>query len=71
MKLTVKLNSVTYAMKAGALLRSRNIKSSVIKNPRPGKGEGCGYLLIINNASESVLDFLTENGVDIKEAVWG
>lgn len=71
MKLTIKLNSVTYAMKAGALLRSKNIKSSVIKNPRPKKGEGCGYLLIVNNASEGVLTYLIDNGVEIKEAVWG
>lgn len=71
MKLTVKLNSVTYAMKAGALLRSKNIKSNVIKNPRPKKGEGCGYLLIVNNASEGVLTYLIDNGVEIKEAVWG
>lgn len=70
MKLTIKLNSVTYALKANALLRNRNIKSEIKKNPKPRHGEGCGYLLKIRNADESILDYLNENGVDIVEAVW-
>ena len=71
MKLSIKLNSVTYAMKASSLLKNRNIKSEIIKNPRPKKGEGCGYVVKINNASEDLLNYLKANGVEIKEAVWG
>lgn len=70
MKLTIKLNSVTYALKANALLRSRNIKSEIKKNPKPRHGEGCGYLLNVRTADESILDYLRENGVEIIEAVW-
>ncbi len=70
MKLIIKLNSVTYAMKASSLLKNINIKSEILKNPRPKKGEGCGYILKINNASNEALNYLKENGVEIKEAVW-
>ncbi len=70
MKLILKLNSVTYAMKASSLLKNKNIKSEILKNPRPKKGEGCGYILKINGASGETLEYLKENGVEIKEAVW-
>lgn len=70
MKLIVKLNSVTYALKANTVLQRKNIKSVVKKNPNPKKGEGCGYLLIVPNAPNNTVEFLKENGVDIKEAVW-
>ena len=40
MKLIIKLNSVTYALKAKEALRKNGISSKISKNPNPKKGEG-------------------------------
>lgn len=68
-KLIIKLSSVTYAFKARELLNRKNIKSTVMKNPKPSKGEGCGYILIVENAKEDVIGYLKENKIAYKEAV--
>lgn len=57
-------------MKAESLLKNINFKSDLSKNPRPEKGEGCGYVLKISNADNDILKYLKDNGVIIKEAVW-
>ncbi len=71
MKLTVKLTSVTYAIKARDVLRRQGIKATFRKNPKPENGEGCGYVLTVSNAPENTLQILTFNGIDIKESQWG
>lgn len=70
MKLIIKLTSVTYAIKARDILKSKGIKSIVQKNPNPDKGEGCGYILVVQNAPEDTVNTLKFYGIDIKEAVW-
>lgn len=70
MKLIVKLNSVTYALKANTVLQRNNIKSVVQKNPNPKKGEGCGYILTVQNAPANTLEILKDNGVVVVEAEW-
>jgi hypothetical protein len=70
MKLIIKLNSVTYALKAKEVLRKYNISSKISKNPNPKKGEGCGYILSVNNASENVLKILEKHKVETVDAKW-
>lgn len=69
-RLKIKLNSVTYAMKAKDILKSKGIESIVRKNPKPKSGEGCGYTLVVKSAPENTVDILRFNGVEVIEAVW-
>lgn len=70
MKLIIKLNSVTYALKAKEVLRKNGISSKISKNPNPKKGEGCGYILSVNNASKNVLRILETNRVETVDVQW-
>ncbi|MBR0541431.1 MAG: DUF3343 domain-containing protein [Clostridia bacterium] len=70
MKLIIKLNSVTYALKAKEALRKNGISSKIYKNPNPKKGEGCGYILSVNNANKNVLRILETNRVETVDVQW-
>lgn len=70
MNLEIKLSSVTYALKARELLLRRNVKSKIIKNPSPKKGEGCGYVLSVYNPPFDVKGYLELNNIAVKDAVY-
>ena len=70
MNLELKLSSVTYALKARELLLRRNVKSKIIKNPSPKKGEGCGYVLTVYNPPFDVKGYLELNNIVVKDAVY-
>lgn len=70
MKMIIKLNSVTYALKAKEVLKKYNISSKISKNPNPKKGEGCGYILSVNNANKNVLKILEMNKVETVDVQW-
>lgn len=70
MNLEIKLSSVTYAFKARELLIKRNVKSKIIKNPSPKKGEGCGYVLTVYNPAFDVKSYLELNNIAVKDAVY-
>ena len=40
------------------------------KTPNPSKGEGCGYSLVVPNATESVIGVLRLSGIEILETQW-
>lgn len=70
MKLILKFNSVTYALKAQNVLRRKRIKHELSKNPNPGKGEGCGYIITIKNAPKNTESMLSSENISYKEAQW-
>ena len=70
MKLVIKFNSITYALKAREVLKKYNISSRLTKNPSPKKGEGCGYILSVNNANKNVLKMLEMHKVETVDAQW-
>ena len=69
-RLIIKVGSVTFALKARDILSARNIRSFVRKPPNPSKGEGCGYSLVVPNATESVIGVLRLSGIEILETQW-
>ena len=69
-RLIIKVGSVTFALKARDILSARNIRSFVRKTPNPSKGEGCGYSLVVPNATESVIGVLRLSGIEILETQW-
>lgn len=69
-KLIVKVGSVTFALKAKDILQNRGIKSQIKKTSNPSKGEGCGYSVIVPDASDSVIGILRLSGIEILDTVW-
>ena len=67
--LIIKLNSITYAVKARELIKKRNYKAIIRKNPNPKKGEGCGYEITVPGADESLVTYLEMNRIPVIEAV--
>lgn len=61
----IKVNSVTLAMKGRDLLLKNGYKAYLTRNPAPGKGEGCGYLIYVNNLDKRCFRILTNNGIKV------
>ena len=70
MKLILKFNSVTYALKAQNVLKAKHIKHVLGKNPNPKKGDGCGYIITVYNANRQTAAYLDSKNLGYKEAVW-
>ena len=58
-----RVSSVTYAVKGRDALIRNGYRAEVVKNPHPSRGDGCGYLLRVENADVRCLDILRRNGV--------
>ena len=65
----VKVSSVTLAMKGRDLLLKNGYKAYLTRNPKPEKGEGCGYLIYINNPDKRCFQILQNNGIKVIELV--
>ena len=50
--------------------KTKSKKTKVRKTPNPSKGEGCGYSLVVPNATESVIGVLRLSGIEILETQW-
>lgn len=70
MNLIVKLSSVTYALKARDILKTKGVRSTVEKNPKPKAKEGCSYILYVFNAPRNTVSVLELHGIPVTEAVW-
>jgi len=66
-KTVIKFTSVTYALKAKETLRNYNIKSTVAKNPKPEKGEGCGYVLTLDGTGAEAVRILESKKIPLKD----
>lgn len=61
----IMVQSVTYAMKAKALLRNSGIYADITKTSKHSAQKGCGYSLIINKDFDRAVKILKENGIKI------
>lgn len=68
--LSIKMSSVTYALKAKKILSEHGIQAVVQKNPHPKKNEGCGYLLFISNTKTDVVEILRQAHIPFQEVLW-
>ncbi len=68
--LSIKISSVTYALKAKSVLAQKGIQSAVKKHTHPLKNEGCGYSLFVPHAQEDVLHILEEAHIPFGETLW-
>lgn len=65
----IKVNSVTLAMKGKEILQKNGYKAYLTRNPTPKKGEGCGYLIYVNNLDKRCFQILNNNGIKVIETV--
>ncbi len=59
----IKVGSVTFAMKGRDLLIKNGYKAYLARNPHPDSGEGCGYVIYVNNMDSRCLKILHSGGV--------
>lgn len=61
----LKVASVTHAVKGRELLIKNGFNAYIIRNPRPKKGEGCGYVIFINNYDIRCSELLIKAGIKV------
>lgn len=66
MKRLIGMTSITYAVKAQKLLKSKGVQVKIIPTPK-NVGSGCGYSLETNEDTSLILRILSENGIKYKE----
>ncbi|MDO5125539.1 MAG: DUF3343 domain-containing protein [Ruminococcus sp.] len=64
-KILIAMTSITYAMKAKALLNGKKIYCGIEKTPK-NIGSGCGYSIRIKDDPDHVLQILDENNIPHK-----
>ncbi len=62
----LKVASVTLAVKGRELLVKNGFNAYIARNPHPQKGEGCGYVIFINNYDIRCSELLSKNGITVK-----
>ena len=62
---TIAFTSVTIAMKAQSVLRSKGFFTEVIRTPR-NLASGCGYSLVLSGEIEEAIDYLEKSGIKHK-----
>jgi len=68
-KMRIKVGSVTYAMKAKAVLQRYGLRVQIIKTAKPMKNEGCGYSLVVPATDLNVAEILRRSGKPVILAV--
>ncbi len=66
MKQLIGMTSITYAVKAQKLLRSKGIRVKIVPTPK-NVGSGCGYSLETDGRTAEITRILSENGIRFKE----
>lgn len=71
-KLNIKMQSVTYALKAQNALSRYGITAYVKRNPAPKQSEGCGYYLVVADSKNmNISCIMQENNIPFVEMEWG
>ncbi len=61
----IMVSSITYAMKAKAILKDYGIYVDIIKTPKYSQNARCSYSLIIYRNIEKAIAILNENNIEI------
>lgn len=64
----IQLGTVTYAIKARDLLRSRGFKVK-IERKTGGKNQGCGYAIVLEENIAAAVEILHEKGIKTLEII--
>lgn len=64
-KYIIHVGSITHAMKGKEVLAENSYNSTVKRNKRYGKNEGCGYVLYVTGDLEEILQLLKDNYVKV------
>ncbi|MGN0570572.1 MAG: putative Se/S carrier-like protein [Candidatus Fimenecus sp.] len=67
---TIKVGSVTYAMKAKNILQHYGMRAKVIKTVSTKKNEGCGYSVLVENPKQNIGELLRREGIAVSEMKW-
>lgn len=62
-RVNIKFSSVTYAFKAKEIIEQNGGRVSLIKNPNPKKGEGCGYSLTVYGNVDKYIKLIKINKI--------
>lgn len=61
----IMVTSITYAMKAKAILKDYGIYVDIVKSPKYSKQARCSYSLILYKNTEKAIKLLKENGIEV------
>lgn len=65
------VSSITYAMKAKSILKSKGIYVDITKTSKYSVQQGCGYALILSKNVEQAIEILKNNNINILGVVDG
>lgn len=66
-KTLITMTSITYAMKAKAILNNKKIYCEIEKTPK-NIGSGCGYSIRIKDNTNYIIKILDENNIPYKDS---
>ncbi|MEE0265283.1 MAG: DUF3343 domain-containing protein [Acutalibacteraceae bacterium] len=61
----IMVSSITYAMKAKAILKDYGIYADIIKTPKYSHNARCSYSLIIYRNADKAIALLNKNNIEI------
>lgn len=64
-KQLIMVSSVTYAMKGMSILKEHGFSAEIVRTPRNGGKNGCGYSLYVKNNADEAEGILKEHGIKI------
>ena len=61
----IMVSSITFAMKAKAILKNKGIYVDIVKSPKYYKQAKCSYSLVLYKDIDKAIRLLKENGIEI------
>lgn len=65
MSLYIKVGSITNAQRAKSVLSKNSIKASVQRLDNPAPGDGCGYVVRVEENGRNIKEILEKNGIRV------
>ena len=65
MSIYIKVGSVTNAQRAKSILQRNGVRSYMQRLENPAPGDGCGYVLRVEDRRENAVELLQRNGIKI------
>lgn len=65
MYLYIKVGSITNAQRARSVLNKNSIKASVLRLDNPKPGDGCGYVVKVQENDKNIVDILEKNSIRV------
>ena len=65
MSLYIKVGSITNAQRARSILQRNSVKAYVQRLEDPKPGDGCGYVVKVEESEKNLIQILERNGVKV------